>query len=30
VNIEITDIAAEEIKNAFKDNEITEPFIVLI
>jgi iron-sulfur cluster assembly protein len=28
VNIEITDIAAEEIKNAFKDNEITEPFIV--
>ena len=28
MNIEITDIAAEEIKNAFKDNEITEPFIV--
>jgi iron-sulfur cluster assembly accessory protein len=28
VNIEITDIAAQEIKNAFIDNEIVDPFII--
>ena len=28
MNIEITDIAAEEIKNAFTDNEIVNPFII--
>ncbi len=28
MNIEITDIAAQEIKNAFIDNEIVDPFII--
>ena len=28
MNIEITDIAAEQIKNAFTDNEVIDPFII--
>lgn len=28
MNIEITDVAAEEIKNAFQDNEVVDPFII--